>query len=225
MTYRVSKSAMNSKSIADMRISYDLATLGDAEALSDPFAQFRLWWDEVAGSNAMEANAMALTTVNADGIPQSRMVLMKDFDAAGIVFYTNYGSAKGRDIAANPNVCALFYWPSLQRQVRITGVAEKVSPAESDAYFRIRPRGSQLGAWASDQSQPISGSRELRESFEHYEQQFAGTDEIPRPEDWGGFRIVPTRVEFWQGRENRLHDRIVYAQDEHGDWVHSRLAP
>lgn len=216
---------MNSKSIADMRISYDLATFGDTEALMDPFAQFRLWWDEVAGSNAMEANAMAVSTVNANGIPQSRMVLMKDFDATGIVFYTNYGSAKARDIAANPNVAALFYWPSLQRQVRVTGVAEKVSAAESDAYFRIRPRGSQLGAWASDQSQPISSASELRASFEHYEQEFEHTDEIPRPEDWGGFRIVPTRVEFWQGRENRLHDRIVYSRDEHGGWVHTRLAP
>jgi len=216
---------MNSKPIADMRISYDLATFGDSEALTDPFAQFRLWWDEVASSNAMEANAMALSTVSTDGVPQTRMVLMKDFDETGIVFYTNYSSNKAHDIAANPNVCALFYWPSLQRQVRITGLAEKVAEAESDAYFRIRPRGSQLGAWASDQSQPIRSAAELQASFEHYEREFADTDEIPRPDDWGGYRIVPTRVEFWQGRENRLHDRIVYSQDEHGDWVHSRLAP
>jgi pyridoxamine 5'-phosphate oxidase len=216
---------MDSKSIADMRISYDLATLGDAEALIDPFAQFRLWWDEVAGSNTMEANAMALGTVSAEGVPQTRMVLMKEFDAAGLVFYTNYGSAKARDMGLNPNVCALFYWPTLQRQVRFTGVAEKVPAAESDAYFRIRPRGSQLGAWASDQSQTIRSAAELQARFEHYEQQFADTDEIPRPEAWGGFRIVPTRIEFWQGRENRLHDRIIYSQDEHGDWLHSRLAP
>ncbi len=168
---------------------------------------------------------MVLSTVTAEGIPQSRTVLMKDFDDAGLVFYTNYSSAKARDIAGNPNVCALFYWPSLQRQVRFTGVAGKVSAAESDAYFRIRPRGSQLGAWASNQSQPIAGAAELRARFEQFEKQFEHTDEIPRPEDWGGYRIVPTRIEFWQGRENRLHDRIVYSQDEHGDWVHSRLAP
>ena len=216
---------MKSKAIADMRISYDLATLGDREANRDPFAQFRQWWDEVAGGNTMEANAMALTTVGTDMVPQSRMVLMKDFDEHGIVFYTNYGSAKASAIADNPSVCALFYWPSVQRQVRFTGTASKVTPEESDTYFRIRPRGSQLGAWASDQSRQIASADELRDNFAEFEHKFADVDEIPRPDDWGGFRIVPTRIEFWQGRENRLHDRIVYMIDQAGDWQHTRLAP
>lgn len=216
---------MKSKSIADMRISYDLATFGDREALTDPFAQFRQWWNEVAGTSVMEANAMALTTVSAAGVPQARMVLMKDFDAYGLVFYTNYASAKSEAIGANANVCALFYWPSLERQVRFTGVATRVSPEESDAYFRIRPRGSQLGAWASDQSTSIGGAGELRDKFAYFEEKFADVDEIPRPDVWGGYRIEPTIIEFWQGRENRLHDRVLYTRDESGIWRHSRLAP
>lgn len=216
---------MKSKALAEMRISYDLATLADREANPNPFDQFRDWWDEVANTNIMEANAMAITTVGTDMVPQTRMVLMKDFGESGLVFYTNYGSAKARAIAENPNVCSLFYWPTVQRQVRFTGVATRVSAEESDAYFRVRPRGSQLGAWSSDQSQPITSADELRQAYAEFEAKFADVDEIPRPEDWGGFRIAPTRIEFWQGRENRLHDRIVYTFDDAGNWQHSRLAP
>ena len=222
---RVTKSAMNSKSIAAMRISYDLATFGDTDALPDPFDQFRLWWEEVGGSTLMEPNAMSIATVTAAGTPQTRMVLMKGFDEHGVVFYTNYGSAKARDLATNPSISALFYWHSLHRQVRFTGVAHKVSAEESDAYFRIRPRGSQLGAWASNQSEPIASADDLKASFEAYEHQFADVDEIPRPENWGGYRIVPQAIEFWQGRENRLHDRILYTRGEGDHWHLNRLAP
>ncbi len=168
---------------------------------------------------------MSIATVSAAGIPQTRMVLMKGFDEHGVVFYTNYESAKARDLAANPHISALFYWHSLHRQVRFSGVAEKVSAEESDEYFRIRPRGSQLGAWASNQSHAIASADDLKASFEAYEHQFADVDDIPRPEHWGGYRIVPETIEFWQGRENRLHDRILYTRGEGDQWHLNRLAP
>ncbi len=215
---------MNTNAIAEMRISYDLATLGDKEVLSDPIAQFSAWFDEVSQSDVLEANAMVISTVSADGFPQARTVLMKGFDADGIVFYTNYDSAKGKAIADNPNVCALFYWPSLQRQVRWTGVAERVSTEQSDEYFASRPHGSQLGAWASEQSQPVESASALRARFDELEKSF-GDQPIPRPENWGGYRIRPVKIEFWQGRENRLHDRILFTRRDSSEWDISRLAP
>lgn len=216
---------MNTKAIESMRISYDLATLGDKEVLADPIAQFETWFQEIATTDIMEANAMVITTVSHEGIPQARTVLMKGFDANGLMFYTNYDSAKGHAIEANPNVCALFYWPLLQRQVRWTGVATRVSSEQSDEYFVTRPRGSQLGAWASNQSQPVESAEELRRRFDELEHSFSETEAIPRPQNWGGYRIEPTTIEFWQGRENRLHDRILFTRSESGDWDIFRLAP
>lgn len=215
---------MNTNAIAEMRMTYDLATLGDKEVLSDPIAQFGVWFEEVSQSDVLEANAMVISTVSAEGFPQARTVLMKGFDADGIVFYTNYDSAKGQSIEANPNVCALFYWPSLQRQVRWTGVATRVSAEQSDEYFASRPHGSQLGAWASDQSQPIASANALRERFDDLVESF-GDRPIPRPDNWGGYRIRPMKIEFWQGRENRLHDRIVFTRNDAEEWDISRLAP
>lgn len=215
---------MTSKPIADMRISYDLATLGDRDVLPNPFDQFQLWFDEVLETSVIEANALALSTVTSEGVPQVRTLLMKGVDPSGIVLYTNYNSAKAREMIANPNVSALFYWPSLQRQVRWTGRAEKVSSEESDTYFATRPRGSQIGAWASDQSSPLASSDQLRQQYASYETEFAEGD-VPRPDHWGGFRIRPSTIEFWQGRENRLHDRIVYTLQPDGTWTLTRLAP
>lgn len=216
---------MNAKSLAEMRISYELGTLGDRDVLADPIEQFDVWFNEVNATDVLEANAMVITTVTEGGVPQARTVLMKGFDADGLVFYTNYDSAKGQEIAANPNVCVLFYWPSLQRQVRWTGEAIRVSAEQSDEYFASRPRGSQLGSWSSNQSQSIETADELRRRFEELDRSFAGHDRIPRPENWGGYRIRPASIEFWQGRENRLHDRILFTRNESGKWDISRLAP
>lgn len=225
LTIRVITFAMNAKSIADMRISYDLASLGDQQVSSDPIEQFTRWFEEVAATSVIEANAMVLATVTPDDLPQARTVLMKGFDAKGLRFYTNYDSAKGQQIAANPHVCALFYWPTLQRQVRWLGIAEQVSAEESDEYFASRPRGSQIGALASEQSQPINSAGELRQRFEDVERQYMDDEPIPRPPHWGGYCIRPTVIEFWQGRENRLHDRIVFTKRDDGSWDITRLAP
>lgn len=222
---KVQNNAMHAKSIAEMRISYDLTSLGDREVLSDPIAQFNAWFQDINTTDVLEANAMVITTVSADGIPQARTVLLKSFDADGLVFYTNYDSAKGRAIEANPNVCALFYWPSHQRQVRWTGIATRVSDEQSDEYFASRPRGSQLGAWASNQSQPVESAEVLRHRFDELQHSFGEEEAIPRPENWGGYRIKPVTIEFWQGRENRLHDRILYTHTDTGEWTISRLAP
>ena len=216
---------MNAKAIANMRISYELNTLGDREVLKDPVEQFRAWFEEVSESDVLEANAMVLTTVSAEGIPQARTVLIKGFDENGLVFYTNYDSAKGQAIAANPTVCALFYWPKLERQVRWTGVAEKVSGEQSDEYFASRPRGSQIGAWASNQSQPIESSDVLLDRFRELEASFPEGVPVNRPDNWGGYRIKPITIEFWQGRKNRLHDRILFTRNSISEWDITRLAP
>lgn len=208
-----------------MRISYGLNQLGDTDVLPDPVDQFRVWFDEACATNLAEANAMVISTVGEDCRPSSRTVLMKGFDERGLVFYTNYHSQKGQEIAARPYVSALFYWPTLQRQVRWSGRARQVSAGESDAYFSQRPRGSQIGALASPQSEPIPDQRWLAERFATLEAQYGEELEIRRPEHWGGYRIEPESIEFWQGRENRLHDRILYTRDELGEWKNQRIAP
>ncbi len=216
---------MNAKSVAEMRMSYELGTLGDRDVLHDPIEQFSLWFDEVRDTSIAEANAMVVATVTPEGVPQARTVLMKSFDHEGLVFYTNYESAKGQAIELNPNVCALFYWPSLQRQVRWTGVATRVSPEQSDEYFASRPRGSQFGAIASDQSAEVESADVVRDRWNELERQYGEDAPVPRPEHWGGYRIRPTSIEFWQGRENRLHDRILFTREADDSWHTVRLAP
>ena len=166
---------------------------------------------------------MTLATAGKDSRPCARIVLLKSFDEGGFVFFTNYNSRKGGELAENARACLLFYWAPLWRQVRIEGVVEKIPPAESDEYFQSRPLGSKIGAWASDQSQPIASRGELEKRFEEFGAKFS--DNVPRPPHWGGFRVKPDVIEFWQGRENRLHDRLVYTRESDGSWRLERLAP
>jgi len=208
-----------------MRISYKLDRLGDRDVLRDPIEQFRTWFEEVVSTDVVEANAMILSTVGQDCRPSSRAVLMKRFDADGIVFFTNYSSQKGREIEVNPYVSALFYWPSLQRQVRWSGPATRLPVEESDEYFQTRPRGSQIGAHVSPQSQAIPGREWLSDRFAELTAAFGENADIPRPDHWGGYRIAPETIEFWQGRENRLHDRILFTRTDHGGWQTRRIAP
>jgi pyridoxamine 5'-phosphate oxidase len=210
-------------SIADLRRDYRSHVLLEAEALSDPLAQFRQWFDEAVRAELLEPNAMTLATVTPTGDPAARTVLLKDLDDTGFVFFTNYDSAKGRDLAHQPRACLLFFWGELERQVRITGRVERLSGDESLTYFRSRPRGSQLGAWASPQSQVIDSREVLDHALAQLDATYADA-EIPRPPFWGGYRVVPDAVEFWQGRTSRLHDRLLYSR--RGDqWSRVRLAP
>jgi pyridoxamine 5'-phosphate oxidase len=191
---------------------------------ANPIRQFRTWCDEVraGGVSEQDAISMTLATATKDGHPSARIVLLKSFDDRGFVFYTNYLSRKAHELDENPQACLLFYWSSLWRQVRIEGRVEKVSADESEEYFQSRPLGSKLGAWASNQSTIISGRESLESRFAEFEQRF-GAD-VPRPPHWGGYRLKPTAIEFWQGRDNRLHDRLLYRL-ENGVWVIERLAP
>jgi pyridoxamine 5'-phosphate oxidase len=210
-------------SIADIRKDYQLKSLSELEVSKDPFAQFSLWWDEAVQSEILEVNAMALSTITDEGKPSSRIVLLKAYDASGFVFFTNYNSNKGQQLNQNGYASLLFFWKELERQVRIDGVCTKVATEESDAYFYSRPVGSRLGAWASPQSEKIEDREVLNQQLAAVTEKF-GLDNVPRPPHWGGYRVMPTRIEFWQGRSNRLHDRILYEQLENG-WQISRLAP
>ena len=206
-----------------MRREYERAAFDEGSAERDPIAQFRAWFDEAAASPVLEPNAMIVATVDVDGQPSQRTVLLKQWDARGFVFYTNYASRKGRALQANPQVALLFYWAPLERQVRIEGVAERTSAEESDAYWQQRPRGSQIGALASPQSDVVPDREWLASQFAALEGEFAG-QEICRPAHWGVIRVVPSAIEFWQGRPNRLHDRLRYRRDD-GGWILQRLAP
>lgn len=210
-------------SIADIRTEYKLASLTEDEVAANPIEQFARWWEEAVTAEIPEVNAMTLATVNKLGRPTARIVLLKGYDEDGFVFFTNYESRKGQDIAENPNASLLFFWKELERQIRIDGTVTKVSAEESDAYFASRPKGSRIGAWASPQSKVIASRHILEKRSAGYEMEFKGED-IPRPEHWGGYRVKPYRMEFWQGRENRLHDRIQYEWQSKG-WIRSRLAP
>ena len=210
-------------SIADIRKDYQLKSLSEHEVDQNPFTQFSVWWNEAVQSEIDEVNAMALSTVTSAGKPSSRIVLLKGYDEQGFVFFTNYSSDKGQQLAQNNFAALLFFWKELERQVRIEGVVSKVSEEESDAYFNSRPLGSRLGAWASPQSQKISDREVLNKELTKFTDQF-DQENIPRPAHWGGYRVRPNRIEFWQGRSNRLHDRILYEQDNE-NWQISRLAP
>jgi pyridoxamine 5'-phosphate oxidase len=209
--------------LAQMRKSYEQAELDETHVLSQPVAQFHRWFDEAVRAKALEPNAMTLATASAEGRPSTRVLLLKGVDEQGLVWFTNYNSRKGQDLAANPFAAVQFYWPELERVVRIEGRVARVSDEESDAYYRSRPVGSRIGAWASPQSQVLA-SREALEASWQAQQAKLGEDP-PRPAHWGGYRLVPDHWEFWQGRPSRLHDRIVYERQTDGNWLIQRLAP
>ena len=208
--------------IADLRKSYERDELDEAAADSQPMVQFERWLKQAIDAQLPEPNAMTLATVAADGRPSTRIVLIKGFDAQGIVWYTNFNSRKGQELAANPVAALQFHWVELERVVRIEGKVQQVSDAESDAYFASRPLDSRIGAWASPQSQVIKSRAVLVAQAARYAAQFALSP--PRPPHWGGFRLVPDRWEFWQGRKSRLHDRLRYRMQD-GQWLRERLAP
>jgi pyridoxamine 5'-phosphate oxidase len=216
---------MIDSNLADLRKNYAQRTLSETDVLPDAVRQFRVWLDEALAAQLDEPTALTLSTVSALGQPSSRVVLLKGLpDDAGFLFYTNYESRKGRELAAQPLAALNFFWPGLERQVRVEGRVEKAPAEMSTEYFQSRPRGSQLGAWASPQSQPISSREELEGLEAEVAEQFGSQNPLPRPEFWGGYILRPTLVEFWQGRPSRLHDRIVYKL-EGSTWKRSRLAP
>jgi pyridoxamine 5'-phosphate oxidase len=210
-------------SIAHLRKEYSQASLSENDVDPDPIMQFSKWFHEALNAEVPEANAMSVATVGADGRPSSRILLIKDIDARGFTWYTNYASRKGRELQANPHAALLFHWIPLERQVRIEGRVEKVAAGESDAYFNTRPLGSRLGAIASAQSEPIASRALLEERLARAREEYGDTP--LRPAHWGGYRLVPDRMEFWQGRPSRLHDRIAYLLQPDGSWQRERLQP
>jgi pyridoxamine 5'-phosphate oxidase len=198
--------------------------LHESEILSNPFEQLKLWMDEAIAAAVPMPDAMTLATATPAGIPAARQVLLRGLDERGLVFFTNYQSRKGKELEANPRAALLFHWAALERQVRIEGAVEKVSSSESDTYFRSRPRGSRLSAWASPQSEVVVGRELLERRMEQLEKRYPG-EEVPRPPYWGGFRVLPVSFEFWQGGPDRLHDRLRYRWDQQGKWILERLAP
>ena len=210
-------------SIADLRKSYERAELDETASAADPLQQFDRWLQEAIRGEVPEPNAMTLATVGSDLRPSTRVVLIKGYDAQGIVWYTNYESRKGQELAGNPFAALQFHWVELERVVRIEGVVEKVSDAESDAYFHSRPLDSRIGAWASPQSQVIAGRTELVTNAAKYAAKFML--QPPRPAHWGGYRLKPDNWQFWQGRKSRLHDRLRYTLEKDGNWLRERLAP
>lgn len=214
--------ADNPVKLADIRKEYTQAGLDESDAARDPLTQFESWMQDALDHQLPMANAMTLASVTPEGMPDARIVLLKGIDNGGFVFYTNYASPKGRQLALRPQGCLVFFWVELERQVRITGAIEKVSAEESDAYFSLRPLGSRHSAWASAQSSPVSGRTFLEEQLAIMEKRFG--EQPPRPPHWGGYRLIPDAIEFWQGRPNRLHDRLLYRRDG-GTWTIGRLAP
>lgn len=211
-------------SFADIRKEYMQRGLHESEVGADPIRQFEAWFDAAREVTPLEPNAMALATVGADGRPSLRMVLLKGVDERGFVFYTNYESRKGRELADTPWAALTFFWPEMERQIRIEGQVERVSDEESDTYFHSRPIGSQLSASASRQSEVIPGREPLEERVAELAARYQDR-EIPRPENWGGFRVIPDFIEFWQGRPSRLHDRLRYRLSADGSWIIERLSP
>ncbi|HEX7844894.1 MAG TPA: pyridoxamine 5'-phosphate oxidase [Chitinophagaceae bacterium] len=211
-------------SIADIRKNYSQKTLSEADVDSNPLQQFDKWWKEAIASTIDEPNAMTLATASADGFPSARIVLLKDLTEDGFSFFTNYNSFKGQQLAENPKACLVFFWKELERQVRITGLIEKLSAAKSDEYFQSRPEGSRIGAIASPQSQVIPDRSWLDEKYQETEKELKDKT-TQRPDHWGGYLLKPVIIEFWQGRPSRLHDRIQYTLLDDGGWTIERLAP
>jgi pyridoxamine 5'-phosphate oxidase len=215
---------MIDKSIADLRKDYTLENLNEEEIDKNPFIQFKVWVNQSVAAQLPEPNAMTLATCTPDGKPSARMVLLKDIDEQGFVLFTNYQSQKGQEISVNPQAALVFWWAELERQVRIVGTVEKISSAQSDSYFEVRPPFSRLGAWASNQSQVIANRDVLEAQLIEFQRQYEN-QEVPRPPHWGGFRVIPQEIEFWQGRSSRLHDRLRYTLVDNGNWKIERLSP
>jgi len=215
---------VNNQTIAALREDYRAKTLEITEVHANPIQQFNEWFQAALESQIKEANAMTIATVDAQGKPAARIVLLKGFDENGFIFYTNYDSRKGQELAINPNIAVVFLWKDLERQIRIEGVAEKVAPAVSLNYFQSRPKGSQIGAWASPQSQVIPDRSVLEQNVLDLKEKYKDAENLPIPNHWGGYQIKPTLIEFWQGRSSRLHDRICYTLIEN-KWKIERLAP
>ena len=210
--------------INKLRKDFALQKLSEDSVSENPVIQFEQWFNEAMQAQIPEMNAFDLATVSIDGQPSLRVVYLRDYSSEGFIFYTNYNSRKGIDIKANPKVCMNFFWPQMERQIRIQGKAEKQKPEDSDLYFNSRPRGSQIGAWASLQSTPVKSRKALDKLVDEITKKYEGL-EIPRPEHWGGYIIRPFRIEFWQGRPNRMHDRILYMLNENKEWEIERLSP
>ncbi|MFO0930222.1 MAG: pyridoxamine 5'-phosphate oxidase [Gemmataceae bacterium] len=210
--------------LPELRREYLQMGLREADVAADPIAQFRVWFDQAVQAGIPDPDGMTLATATPDGFPSSRIVLLKGLSDAGFVFFTSYEGRKARDLAANPRAALCFYWSQLERQVRVEGVVELTSPVESDTYWATRPRGSQVSAWASHQSDVVARREVLESRLAELETKFTGRD-VPRPVMWGGYRVKPGLVEFWQGRANRLHDRLRYRRLESGTWLIERLAP
>ncbi|HEX4170374.1 MAG TPA: pyridoxamine 5'-phosphate oxidase, partial [Bryobacteraceae bacterium] len=214
------------RALADMREDYRRAELDEANCQTNPFEQFELWLHEAQIADLKEPNAMCLATATADGRPSNRIVLLKEFSEAGFVFYTSYTSRKGQEIKTNPYCALTFLWAELERQVRVEGKALPVPREQTEAYFKRRPKGSRLGALVSNQSQVLPSRKPLQDRLSELEMRYAATEDVPVPEYWGGYRVVPDSVEFWQGRTNRLHDRLRYRRDARsGNWTIERLSP
>ena len=215
---------MSPDELSQIRKDYSKHHLNEEDVATSPIKQFDKWWNEAAAAEILEMNAMTLASTGKDGMVDARTVLLKAFDDEGFVFFTNYNSAKSEQLTHNSNCCILFFWKELERQVRINGIAEKISAKESLDYFDTRPDGSKIGAWASPQSMVVAGKALLQETFDYYAEQFKH-GKIPKPPHWGGYRVKPSRIEFWQGRPSRMHDRILYSQLSAGKWKIERLAP
>jgi pyridoxamine 5'-phosphate oxidase len=215
---------MTPEALSNIRKDYTLHSLNEEDVTASPIEQFAKWWEDAAASQIVEMNAMTVATADSKGIPDARIVLLKAFDEKGFVFFTNYNSAKSKQLEENPNATLLFFWKELERQVRISGVAEKITLKESIDYFDSRPEGSKIGAWSSPQSMVVAGKAFLKETFDYYAERFKH-GAIPKPPHWGGYRIKPSNIEFWQGRPSRMHDRILYTETTSGSWKIERLAP
>lgn len=213
------------KNLENIRRAYQRGELSEENLASDPMDMFAIWWQHTIDENVEEANAMTLATSGKDGQPSARIVLLKGTTPEGFEFFTNYESQKAVDMAENNKVALLFFWQKLERQVRIEGLVEKVSPERSAAYFQSRPVGSQIGAWSSPQSKVITDRSEIENNIKAIQEKYAGMDPLPAPKHWGGYIVKPTSYEFWQGRDDRLHDRFRYEPNAEGEWAINRLAP